>query len=156
MRLATEKGYKVYFYFVSKESPVINRARVQNRVLLGGHDVPCEKIEQRYYRSLDLLHNACQFAYQAFFFDTSKDSVQGNYELFAHFKREEGKPKWDEFKNPEVVPNWFIKYFIDKEYYRKNDKGLPVNFKKPLFLLNVPILEVKARTSPQSTFSNKP
>jgi len=119
MRMATEKGYKVYFYFVSTESPEINKARVQNRVLQGGHDVPGEKIEQRYHRSLDLLHDACQFAYQAYFFDTSKDSVKSRYELFAHFKREASIPKWDEFKNPEIVPNWFIKYFIDKEYYKK-------------------------------------
>ena len=115
MKKATEMGYKVYLYFVSTESPEINKARVQNRVLNGGHHVPPQKIEERYYRSLDLLHNACPYAYQAYFFDTSKDSAKGDYELFAHFRREDGKPKWDQFENPDSVPNWFIKYYVDKE-----------------------------------------
>lgn len=120
MKRATENGYKVYLYFVSTESPEINKARVQNRVLKGGHNVPPEKIEERYFRSLDLLHDACQFAYQAYFFDTSKDSAEGGYELFAHFKRVDGKAHWDEIENPETVPNWFIQYFFDKEYNGKS------------------------------------
>src|SRR5690606_17629996 len=71
MRRAAEKGYKVYLYFVSTESPEINKYRVKLRVANGGHDVPEDKIESRYYRSLSLLYTAAQIAYQAYFFDNS-------------------------------------------------------------------------------------
>lgn len=70
MRLAVEAGYKVYLYFVSTESPEINKYRVALRVKEGGHDVPGERIKQRYYRSLDLLYNAAEIAYQAYFLIT--------------------------------------------------------------------------------------
>jgi len=55
MRQAAQEGYKVYLYFVSTESPVINKSRVAARKEKGGHDVPEDKIESRNYRSLDLL-----------------------------------------------------------------------------------------------------
>jgi predicted ABC-type ATPase len=68
MRQAAEAGYKVYLYFVSTESPLINKFRVAARKAKGGHDVPPDKIESRYYRSLDLLYKACQLSYQVYFF----------------------------------------------------------------------------------------
>ncbi len=56
MRQAVNAGYKVYLYFVSTESPAINKYRVQLRVAQNGHDVPGDKIESRYYRSMELLY----------------------------------------------------------------------------------------------------
>lgn len=46
---AQEMEYKVYLYFVSLSDPTLNLNRVQQRVLQGGHDVPPEKIKERYY-----------------------------------------------------------------------------------------------------------
>ena len=40
MKQAVESGYKVYLYFVSTESPEINKFRVAYRVSQNGHDVP--------------------------------------------------------------------------------------------------------------------
>lgn len=111
MRQAKQAGYKVYLYFVSTESPDINKFRVEARTKQGGHDVPKDKIEKRYYRSMDLLYEACQVAYQVFFFDNSvdgKDSV-----MFAHFKLIREKKKWDSMKK-EALPNWFFKYYLEK------------------------------------------
>jgi len=76
MKEAKEAGYKVYLYFVSTESPDINKYRVEVRVKNNGHDVNPEKIEQRYYRSLDLLYEAAQLAYQAYFIDNSTDDLK--------------------------------------------------------------------------------
>ena len=45
MRQAAAAGYKVYLYFVSTESPEINKYRVKLRVEQKGHDVPENKIE---------------------------------------------------------------------------------------------------------------
>lgn len=70
MRRAKEAGYKVYLYFVGTESPEINKYRVALRVKEGGHSVPNNKIETRYQRSMELLYDAAEIAYQAFFFST--------------------------------------------------------------------------------------
>ncbi|MDE3185670.1 MAG: zeta toxin family protein [Bacteroidota bacterium] len=111
MKEAKEKGYKVYLYFVSTESPEINKLRVRSRKDQGGHDVPTDLIESRYYRSLDLLYEACQVAYQVYFFDNSIEGEESD--MFAHFKMEKGKKHWDEI-NLENVPAWFRKYYSDK------------------------------------------
>ena len=115
MKQAKSKGYKVYLYFVSTESPEINKARVASRVAQGGHDVPIDKIESRYYRSLNFLYDSCQIADQVFFFDNSLDTSaeRDNSNMFSHFKLENGKKKWDEI-NELKVPHWFIKYYSEK------------------------------------------
>jgi len=111
MRHAVVDGYKVYLYFVSTESPEINKFRVQARKAQKGHDVPEDKIVSRYYRSLDLLYDACQLAYQVFFFD---NSVEGqNSAMFAHFKLQKRKKKWDKI-NKKQVPVWFRRYYSEK------------------------------------------
>jgi len=111
MRQAVENGYKVYLYFVSTKSPEINKYRVLERTAKGGHNVPPDKIESRYYRSLELLFEASQIAYQAFFFDNSVEGTESK--MFAHFKKSDGKKIWDKIKKKEV-PNWFKKYYSSK------------------------------------------
>ena len=51
-------GYAAYLYFVCIDSPEVNVSRVQNRVEKGGHEVPTDKIIQRYFRTLENLHLA--------------------------------------------------------------------------------------------------
>lgn len=111
MKRATEAGYKVYLYFVSTESPEINKFRVKYRVTQKGHNVPTEKIESRYYRSLKLLFEAAENAYQCFFFDNSVDDTP--FKLINHFKKTGAKKKWDT-KDKRQFSNWFKKYYWDK------------------------------------------
>ncbi len=111
MNEAKNAGYKVYFYFVSTESPEINKFRVAARVKKGGHDVDSKKIESRYYKSLDLLHEAAQISYQAFFFDNSTEDQESN--MFAHFKIIGGQKSWDNI-DMRNVPEWFRKYYSEK------------------------------------------
>jgi len=112
MRAAKEQGYKVYLYFVSTEDPEINKYRVKKvRVAEGGHDVPEDKIESRYYRSLGLMYDAAQIAYQTYFFDNSRDGE--DFKQFAHFKLIKGKKEWDKIDS-DSVPRWFIKYYSSK------------------------------------------
>ena len=54
LRHAQTAGYRTYLYFIATDDPEINISRVRNRVRLGGHDVPEDRIASRYYRSLDL------------------------------------------------------------------------------------------------------
>ncbi len=91
MKQAVKEGYKVYLYFVSTESPEINKYRVKVRTLLDGHNVPEDKIESRYYRSLELMYEGAQLAYQSYFFDNSEDGK--DFKLAAHFKKENDEKK---------------------------------------------------------------
>lgn len=71
LQKAQARGFRTYLYFVATEDPQINITRVQNRVNLGGHPVPQDKIIARYYRSLDLLVDAVRHADRAYIFDNS-------------------------------------------------------------------------------------
>lgn len=113
MREAAAAGYKVYLYFVSTESPEINKYRVAFRVQNKGHNVPEDKIVSRYYRSLNLMHEAAQISYQAFFFDNSDN--ESPFRLVAHFKKgADGKKEWDEIPTSRVA-GWFRKYYGRKD-----------------------------------------
>jgi len=110
---AEKLGYKVYLYFISTENPEINVYRVKEvRIKQKGHDVPEEKIRSRYYRSMNLLYQASQYAYQSYYFDNSADGK--DYRLFAHFKlNRNGEKIWDKLV-PDNIPIWFYKYYIEK------------------------------------------
>jgi predicted ABC-type ATPase len=113
IKQAKDAGYKVYLYFISTEHPKINIYRVKVvRVGENGHDVDQDKIVSRYYRSMNLLYEAAQSCYQAYFFD---NSVEGsNLTMFAHFKlNAEGEKVWDKVEQ-NSYPNWFIKYYSKK------------------------------------------
>ena len=112
MRQAKNSGYKVYLYYVATESAQINKYRVALRVKKGGHPVPEESIEARYYRSLSLLKEAADICYQAFFFDNSKEDKP--YTLVGHFKEGTEGKTWDDVP-PEDISRWFRKYYLDKE-----------------------------------------
>jgi predicted ABC-type ATPase len=68
---ARAAGYRTYLYFIATESSHLNIYRVQNRAALGGHDVPEDKIVERYKRCLELVGEALSHAYWAFLFDNS-------------------------------------------------------------------------------------
>lgn len=111
MRKARAEGYKVYLYFVSTESPEINKLRVKARVAKGGHAVPEERIVARYYRSLELLFEASQLCHQVFYFDNSTDGNDSRQ--IAHFKLEQGRKIWSPMIT-EDLPVWFVNYYLAK------------------------------------------
>lgn len=49
---AKAKGYQVYLVFIWLESVDVAKDRVKFRVNRGGHDIPTDIIERRYYRGL--------------------------------------------------------------------------------------------------------
>ena len=49
---AKEAGYFIRIFFISTKNPAINPARIANRVMKGGHDVPIPKIISRYSKSI--------------------------------------------------------------------------------------------------------
>ncbi len=68
---ARAAGYRTYLYFIATESSHLNIYRVKTRAALGGHDVPENKIMERYRRCLELVGEALHSAYRAFLFDNS-------------------------------------------------------------------------------------
>lgn len=71
MRLAKEKGYRVYLYYVSTLSAEVNVGRVQTRVEEGGHNVDEDRIRSRYTRSMEQLSDAILLSDRAYVFDNS-------------------------------------------------------------------------------------
>jgi predicted ABC-type ATPase len=95
---ARARGYRTYLYYICTDSPLINHERVANRVSLGGHAVPADKIDARYTRSLALLPAATQNASRAYLFDNSTK----HHRLIAEF--EEGNL----IAASEQLPGWFV------------------------------------------------
>jgi predicted ABC-type ATPase len=68
-----ESGYKNYLYFICTTDPGINIQRIAQRVKLGGHDVPREKVIKRYKGSLEILSEIIPLCHRVFLFDNSSD-----------------------------------------------------------------------------------
>ncbi len=98
-------GFRNYLYYVATEDPEINISRVKTRVLEGGHDVPTDKVVDRYYRSLDNLLDAVRSTDRTYIFDNS------GTESFLVAEITDGKKI--EIKNSNV-PVWFKKSVLDK------------------------------------------
>jgi predicted ABC-type ATPase len=105
LRKAQIRGYRTYLYYIATEDTQINISRVQNRVQMGGHSVPEDKIVLRYRRSLDLLMEAVQFTNRAYIFDNSAQE----HILVAEITN--GKAL--EMKT-DLMPTWFRKALWDK------------------------------------------
>jgi predicted ABC-type ATPase len=100
MKRAIDLGYKVYLYFVSTGDFQINIDRVKGRVAEGGHDVPIDKIEQRYERTMNNLLPALDNCYRAYIFDNAgTDTI-----LVAEQDRN------GDITIGEKIPAWVIKY----------------------------------------------
>ena len=52
LRKSKEEGYFIKCVFVLTADPELNVARVESRVMQGGHDVDKEKVKKRFYKSL--------------------------------------------------------------------------------------------------------
>lgn len=104
IRTARKMGYRIYLYFVSTKDVGINISRVGQRIELGGHGVPEEKIRSRYTKSLEHLYEAMLLSDRAYIFDNS----DVEWKLLG---------EWDgenlEVREP-AVPDWFEKYLIAK------------------------------------------
>ena len=64
-------GYHITLIYAATENAEINVGRVATRVRQGGHDVPPDKVRDRYARSLRLLPRAVEEADEAFVYDTT-------------------------------------------------------------------------------------
>ena len=103
LKKAQGSGYRTYLYFIATQDPIVNISRVKNRVDLGGHDVPEDKIISRYYRSLKLLKKAVKYSSRAYIFDNS------SWEKLWIAQIDDGK---DFMFKSEFIPQWINQYLL--------------------------------------------
>ena len=105
LKKAQDAGYRTYLYFIATQDPIVNISRVKNRVKLGGHDVPKDKIVNRYYRSLELLLDAIKYSNRAYIFDNSTQDRLWIAQI--------NDSKEFEFKS-NSIPEWIDEYLLKK------------------------------------------
>jgi predicted ABC-type ATPase len=77
---ARVRGFEVVLVYIGTENVEINLARIRNRVLAGGHDVPETDVRRRYQRSFENLPMAMERANHTILFD---NSTEEGYRLVA-------------------------------------------------------------------------
>ena len=74
LRKAKDGGFFIRLFYVCTSDPAINVARITQRYLNGGHEVPISKIISRYYKSLVNANKAITFVDRAYVYDNSIDN----------------------------------------------------------------------------------
>ena len=95
---AQSRGFEIVLVYIGTKNVEINLARIRNRVLVGGHNVPEKDVRRRYERSFKNLPTAIQRANHTILFDNSSEE---GYRLVALLEPSEGQwfpptPAWAE------------------------------------------------------------
>jgi predicted ABC-type ATPase len=107
IEIAKKANFKIYFYFITTSDPIINIQRIKNRVETGGHDVPSEKIYERYFRTMNNLYTALKLSDRAYLFDNSSNKSNDAFDFFAE------KNENDIFiTDTNLVPQWFDEFVL--------------------------------------------
>ena len=99
LKSAADLGYTVVLCFIGLRSAAMSAERVAMRVLQGGHDVPSDKLEARFPRTLENLRAAIPILPFVLVFDNS--DLGEPYRRLATF--EGGKAKFV----ARSLPKWF-------------------------------------------------
>ena len=99
IRRAREAGYFIRLFFVSTNHPSVNAARIAQRVINGGHDVPINKIISRYQKAIVNCKRCAALVDRVYVYDNSIDNVDArllyrmsNGKLFKQYT--EDIPEW--------------------------------------------------------------
>lgn len=71
---AKHHGLKFISFFIATNNPEINLKRIAHRVSEGSHDVPPQKVIDRYYRSIDRLPRLLEYSDIGFVYDNSQEN----------------------------------------------------------------------------------
>jgi predicted ABC-type ATPase len=75
VKRAKLNGYFIRLFFIGTDTPLINATRVARRVMLGGHDVPIQKIISRYYKSIANCALLASVVDRLYVYDNSIENV---------------------------------------------------------------------------------
>ena len=70
---AKQAGFFLRLFFISTRHPSINAARIAERVMKSGHDVPISKIISRYYKSIANCKTVLPVVDRLYVYDNSVD-----------------------------------------------------------------------------------
>lgn len=98
LKEAAAQGYTVALCFIGVRSPAVSDERVAMRVSQGGHDVPSDKLKDRFPRTMANLRAAVRELPHVLIFDN--DDLSQPFRLVASFTN--GRP---DFIGP-AVPGW--------------------------------------------------
>jgi predicted ABC-type ATPase len=107
IEIAKKANFKIYFYFITTSDPAINFQRIKNRVETGGHDVPSEKINDRYYRTMNHLYTAFKLSDRAYLFDNTSEKSNNSFNFFV--EKNENNMYLSETN---LVPQWFNEFVL--------------------------------------------
>lgn len=99
---AAKQGYQIVLCFIGLESSDTSEERVAMRVTQGGHDVPSEKLEQRFPRTLQNLSRAIDRLPNVLVFDNS--DLRSPYRHIASFCN--GRSVYQ----ARELPRWFLPF----------------------------------------------
>jgi predicted ABC-type ATPase len=106
---AKKANFKISFYFITTADPFINFQRIKNRVETGGHNVPDEKISDRYYRTMQNLYAAFKLSDRAYLFDNTSEKINGSFDFFVE---KNGNSIF--LSDTNLVPQWFDEFVLRK------------------------------------------
>jgi predicted ABC-type ATPase len=109
LRQSLDASYKNYLYFICTVDPAINIERVSQRIALGGHAVPEDKIVKRYTESLKVLPQIVPLCHRVYLFDNS--TKERSIEPVAEIDDEKRF-----IARTESIPWWVDEYVVDKLY----------------------------------------
>lgn len=112
MKRLKENGYVVSTIVVSTDDPQINVKRVASRARFGGHDVPADKVVERYRRFSDMLKDYLDASDFFIAIDNSRDSKipgepAGRIMLVKQMDKVTIEPECREV-------DWVQRYILDK------------------------------------------
>jgi predicted ABC-type ATPase len=111
IKFAKLNGYKVYLYIVATDDYLLNIERVRQRAENGGHDVPKEKIKDRWFRTMDNIFDAFILSDRVFFFDNSANTESSA--SFSYFAEKKDNDLFISNEN-DKMPQWFYEYILRK------------------------------------------
>ncbi|SHI03077.1 zeta toxin family protein [Clostridium grantii] len=95
IKRAKENGFYIVVNYIGVENPDIAKKRVENRVIKGGHGIPEDTIERRYYRSLDNLKKILDICDEINIYDNTR-----RFKHLAYISS--GKITWKR----DIIPKW--------------------------------------------------
>jgi len=106
MQRARNKSYHINVIYVITQNSTINIERVKDRVLLGGHSVPEEKIVTRYRRCIELLPEVVNVAHIMVLYNNSFSSpkllLRKHNDTFIEIFEQPSPSKWTYAKIVEI------------------------------------------------------
>lgn len=78
---AKKAGFFIRVFFIATTNPTINAARIANRVMKGGHDVPITKIISRYKKSIYNCIKVSNVVDRLYVYDNSIDGEEAKLQF---------------------------------------------------------------------------